>query len=114
MRQYMDIKTLALAALLAGFCAPAWSQGAADPADTTTRDAATQDQPGTGMTGSGSGTMADPDAGTTGTTRDTTMGDDDAMLPATASPMWLLGLLSGTGLLGLAAGLRAVRGMRRV
>jgi hypothetical protein len=41
------------------------------------------------------------------------MMDDDSMLPATATPLWLLGLLNGAGLLGLAGGLRALRRTRR-
>lgn len=115
---HTKLTTLAATALLAGFSATAWSQGATDPA--TTPDTTGTDTTGTTDTTRGTGTTGTMDStrgtGTTGTmdsTRDSSMTGDTSALPATASPLWLLGVLNGAGLMGLAAALRITRRSRR-
>jgi hypothetical protein len=108
------LKTIALVALLTSLGATAWAQEPGtgtttdDPATTTTPGTGTTATPGTGTTGTTDTTGTTGTTDRTGTTGTSTMDDDD-MLPATATPLWLLGVLNGAALMGFAAGLRAYR-----
>ena len=119
--RYQKLQTFALCALLSGLGTAAWAQGAMDPDTTpgtattpadTTRDQTTT----TESTTTTPGTTTDSTPATGTTTTDSTMRDrsmSDSSLPATATPLWLLGVLNGAGLMGLALGLRAIRRIRR-
>jgi hypothetical protein len=121
MSKHSQLKTLAtamVAAYLAG--ATAWAQGVPDTA--------TEETDETRMTAPAESTSDDSVAPSSSEERDASGRSDadtafganaeDSMpegsLPATATPLWLLGLLGGGGLLGVAGALRVLRLRRRV
>lgn len=136
--RHSTLPTLTLIALLSCAAAPAWSQDTgSSTGDPTTSDTTTgtTSSPGTGPTGTGttgttrSDTTGSSSTGTaTGTGSatmdrdDATMGDGDATmanrsamddeLPSTATPLWLLSIVNGLALGGVALALRMVRRLR--
>jgi hypothetical protein len=103
--KYPTLMMLAITLVAAGLGAPAWAQDSAQapPADTSSTTTQTPTDTGTGAT-----------AGTASSTSSATDSTTSAQnLPATATPLWLLGMLGGSGVMGFAVALRTLRFRRR-
>jgi len=112
--KYPTLMLLAMTVMATGLGAPAWAQ---DPAQSPSNDPSMTGAPPattpSDSSGTGTGSAMPSTTDTTGSTTSDDQATTGDSLPATATPLWLLGMLGGAGVMGVAATLRGLRLRRR-